>query len=638
MGAVEAVGLPAAGGTVPLRHTARQGLRLAGLAYLYCLLWVAAVVGVAWATGHAPLVISSGSMAPTLREGDLVLLGSPPAEVPPGTVVTFRRPGDGQAVTHRVVGVEADGLLVTKGDANGTPDAVPVHPDQLLGVSRFSLPVVGKPIVWLRSGEEARFAVWAALTIGAAVLATGGKAPVPARTRARRLGATAAGWRLRRWLLDPIVRRPNRTLGVVLAAELVAIGVVSLDLIATSSAAFTATTSNAGNTMTASDWDAPTTLAGTQGSTNCTIRVDETLWCWGHNENGEVGDGTTTNRAVPTQVAGPGGVGFLEGVVHVAGGFDHTCAARGDGTVWCWGYNGGGQLGDGTITDRLTPVQVRGPGGVGFLQGAVRVMAGDYHSCALKDDQTLWCWGWNGLGQLGDGTTSNRHTPVQVLGPGGVGTLGGLVDASAGGEHTCAVGSSGEVWCWGQNDDGQLGDGTTSSHSVPEPVVGPGGAGWFSGAVAVRPAFQHTCLLTGSGEVWCWGLGTSGQNGDGTWSSSTVPVQVVGIGGTGVLSGVTDLGAGDAHRCAVAGGQVVCWGANYAGQLGDGTTSYRATPGLVLGPGGSGLLAADAVMAGVYHSCAIGSGTGWCWGGNGYGQLGDGSFDPSLVPVELAMP
>jgi len=299
------------------------------------------------------------------------------------------------------------------------------------------------------------------------------------------------------------------------------------------------------------------------------------VWCWGHNGYGQLGDGTTTNRLTPVQVKN------LSGVVQVATGYSHTCALKQDSTVWCWGDNYHGQLGDGTVTNRLTPVQVKN------LSGVVQVTAGYYHTCALKQDGTVWCWGDNYHGQLGDGTIYDRPTPVQVK------NLTGVVQIAGGGIHTCALEQDGTVWCWGDNRSGQLGDGTTSSKLTPIQVQN------LTGVVQVAGGGRfHTCALRQDGTAWCWGNNNFGQLGDGTTTNRYTPVQVQN------LTGVVQVAGGYDHTCALRqDGTVWCWGHNVYGKLGDGTTTNRYTPVQV-----SGLIATlifDGRSIGGFHSCAI---------------------------------
>jgi alpha-tubulin suppressor-like RCC1 family protein/sugar lactone lactonase YvrE len=236
----------------------------------------------------------------------------------------------------------------------------------------------------------------------------------------------------------------------------------------------------------------------------CAVTAAGAVWCWGDNANGQVGDGTTTRRLAPVNVQG-----LAAGAVSVATGHDHACALLDDGTVRCWGDNAHGQVGDGTQTPRLVPVQVAG------LTDAVAIAAGFMHTCALTAGGAVRCWGANDHGQLGDGTTTMRLTPVAASGlSSGAVTLA----AGDGDSHTCAVMGDGTLRCWGANTDGQLGDGTIVSRSTPVPVSG------LSGGLRVTAGKTHTCALTSAGAVTCWGDNSAGQLGSGTLVSRTVPV------------------------------------------------------------------------------------------------------------------
>lgn len=183
------------------------------------------------------------------------------------------------------------------------------------------------------------------------------------------------------------------------------------------------------------------------------LKSDGTVWAWGYNVCGQLGDGTTTSKTTPVQVFG------LTGITAIAGGGYHSLALKSDGTVWAWGDNGYGQLGDGTITQRIAPVQVYG------LTGITTIAAGNCHSLALKSNGTVWAWGWNGYGQLGDGTTTDKITPVQVS------CLTGITTIAAGGISSLALKSDGTVWAWGDNYFGQLGDGTRTDRKIPVTVI-----------------------------------------------------------------------------------------------------------------------------------------------------------------------
>jgi alpha-tubulin suppressor-like RCC1 family protein len=329
-----------------------------------------------------------------------------------------------------------------------------------------------------------------------------------------------------------------------------------------------------------------------------------TVWAWGYNEYGQLGDGTNSDRNVPVAVSG------LSGVVALGAGGRHSLAVKSNGTVWAWGDNWAGQLGDGTNTNSNVPVVVSG------LSSVTAVAAGIYHSLALKSDGSVWSWGWNLYGQLGDGTTTNSNVPVAVSG------LTGVVAVAAGEDHSLALKSDGTVRAWGANDVGQLGDGTYTNSTTPVAVYG------LTGVVAIAAGRFHNLALKSDGTVWAWGYNGYGQLGDGTseWRRN-VPVAVSG------LSGVVAVAAGDYHSLALkSDGTVWAWGGNGWGQLGDGTNTNRNVPVAV-----SGLSDVVAIAAGYYHSLAIKSdGTVRAWGWNVHGQLGDGTNTDSNVPVAVS--
>ena len=257
------------------------------------------------------------------------------------------------------------------------------------------------------------------------------------------------------------------------------------------------------------------------------------MWTFGYNGYGELGDGTNISRNTPVLVVGPGGVGYLTFVIAIAGGWAHTIALKYDGTVWTFGYNTDGQLGDGTNIDSNTPVQVVGPGGVGNLTDIIAIACGYGHTIALKSDGTVWTFGRNDDGELGNGTNTNRNTPVQVVGPGGVGNLEDIIAIAAGGgfhlpfswgEHTIALKSDGTVWTFGYNGYGELGDGTNTNRNRPVQVLGEGGVGYLTDVIDIAGGGYHTIALKFDGTVWAWGRNSYGQLGDGTTTDSWTPV------------------------------------------------------------------------------------------------------------------
>ncbi len=336
-----------------------------------------------------------------------------------------------------------------------------------------------------------------------------------------------------------------------------------------------------GDGSTAPNWTTPTEVSGLNGveAISCggwhtaALRYDGTVWTWGYNGYGELGDGTTTNRLTPVQVSG------LSGVVAIAGGEYHTVALKSDGTVWAWGDNSGGEIGDGTTTQRNTPVQVSG------LTGVVAIAAGGWYTIALKSDGTVWAWGYNNYGQLGDGTTTQRNTPIQVSG------LSGITAIACGTAHSIALKSDGTVWTWGWNAYGQLGNGTTTDSHAPVQVSG------LSGVTAVAGGQFNTAVIKSNGTAWGWGYNGYGDIGDGTTTERNLPVQTAGI------SGVTAIACGSGYAIALeSGGKVYDWGYNYDGELGDGTTTNRLTPVQV---GALNGITATAVSAGMEHTGAL---------------------------------
>jgi alpha-tubulin suppressor-like RCC1 family protein len=292
----------------------------------------------------------------------------------------------------------------------------------------------------------------------------------------------------------------------------------------------------------------------------------------------------------------------------VASGLVHSCAAFKSGRVKCWGDNSLSQAGS-LSADTTTPVTVGG------ITTALSLTAGLYHTCAILFGGTVQCWGYNGFGQLGDKTKgSSMTTPV---------TVNGIADATAiagGFYHSCAVLAKGTVQCWGHNDRGQLGNGTTQDSAIPVTVDG------ITTATAISAGFSHTCAVLSTGGVQCWGDNAKGQLGGEPAPDAKPMVTVKGI------TTATSVSLGDAHSCVLqSDGQIKCWGYNGRGQLGDGTTTSTTTPITV-----GGINTAKSIDAGHNHVCAtLSDNTVKCWGSNSKGQLGNGTFSAYLAPVAV---
>ena len=355
------------------------------------------------------------------------------------------------------------------------------------------------------------------------------------------------------------------------------------------------------------------------GARECiTLKSDGTVWTWGYNAYGELGDGTTTNSPVPLQVHGPGGTGRLGSITAVMGGEIHNIVLKSDGTVWAWGWNAMNMLGDGTTITRLFPVQVSG------LSSIVSLGSRAYHSLAVKSDGTVWAWGWNKDGALGNGvdnSASDYPVPIQVQG------VNNPIMVTAGYCFSVALLQDHTLVAWGKNNAGQLGDGTTATRLSPVTVAG------LTNVISVSAGWTHVAALRADGTVWTWGSNNwtgaypgSGKLGDGTTQDRYTPVQVPG------LTGVIAVSAGDGHTAVLKeDGTVWTFGSNAAGQCGDGTYTQRLSPVQVQGLSGIvNLTARD------FHNQAVQSdGTVWSWGSGTSGELGNGKTYDSPVPVKV---
>jgi alpha-tubulin suppressor-like RCC1 family protein len=317
---------------------------------------------------------------------------------------------------------------------------------------------------------------------------------------------------------------------------------------------------------------------------NCVLTEAGGIKCWGYNYYGQLGDGTKIDRSIPVDVAGLG-----SGVAAISTGYKHTCALTSLNAVNCWGDNTYGQLGNGTTTQSSNPVNVSG-----LSSGVGAISVGEFHACALTATGGVKCWGDNTFGQLGVGDVT-------------------MVSSS--------IPTTNGVKCWGDNSFGQLGDGTLLNRFAPVDV-----AGLSSGVSAIRTGGSHTCAKTTGSGLLCWGRNDYGQLGDGTAIGRKSPVNVVGL-----ATGVGGVSAGPRHTCVLMQtGEARCWGFNFYGQLGDGTTSTRLAPvNVSVLSGGPG-----SIHVGYLHTCAVlQTGGVRCWGNNDFGQLGNASTTSSSLPV-----
>jgi alpha-tubulin suppressor-like RCC1 family protein len=327
----------------------------------------------------------------------------------------------------------------------------------------------------------------------------------------------------------------------------------------------------------------------------CALLRSGEVECWGANRFGQLGDGRSNDREAPVRVHGLHGA-----AIAISAGGRHTCAVLARGQVECWGANYSGQLGNGRVQDHAGPVRVRG------VSRAVGVSAGRAYTCAVERAGAVKCWGANAFGQLGNGTVTARRLPTRVRG-----LRGRAVAVSAAQRHTCALLRGGGVACWGANGTGQLGDGSTVNSYVAVAARG------LHTATSVTTGISHTCALTSAGGIRCWGMNASGELGAGTLFRSSSPLRVT------RLAGAVGISAGGGHTCARTGaGAVSCWGANYARQLGNQSRLDSSTPVSVFGLSSP----AASIAAGDRHTCVVTKvAEVACWGANDGGQLGDGS-------------
>jgi len=314
------------------------------------------------------------------------------------------------------------------------------------------------------------------------------------------------------------------------------------------------------------------------------LKTDGTLWTWGSNNYGELGDNSKVNRSSPGTTAG-GGTDWCQ----VSGGIQHTAAVKTDGTLWTWGCNGQGRLGDNSSVNRSSPGTTAG-GGTTWCQ----VSLGNIHSAAVKTDGTLWTWGYNGSGRLGDNSISTKSSPVTTAG-------GGTTwhQVSLGNIHSAAVKTDGTLWTWGYNGGGQLGDNSTLARSSPGTTVG-GGTTWCQ----VRSGISHNAAIKTDGTLWTWGCNSCGKLGNGFTATLRSPGTTAG-GGTNWCQ----VSGGNSNTAAVkTDGTLWTWGSNVLGQLGNNSITNRSSPGTTAG-----------------------GGTNWCQVSAGLTGAGDGSNTAAIT-------
>src|SRR6266404_6201705 len=365
------------------------------------------------------------------------------------------------------------------------------------------------------------------------------------------------------------------------------------------------------------------------------LKSDGTVWTWGSGGFGKLGINTTTGRSlVPVEVHGPGNIDYLHSVRAIMGGETHNMALKFDGTLWSWGYNFVGELGDGTTNDAAIPIQV-GLGSNPPLTNVTRLGGRTYFSLAVKSDGTIWGWGMNGAGQMGNGTSgTNALTPVMVSNSQPGQAVNNPLQVSCGYTYGVALLTNGLVWAWGTGFHGELGAGTNTQSYLPIQVPG------LSNVTAISSGWKHTLALKSDGTVWAWGLNSHGELGDGTVINRSNAVQVLNLTNILMVSG------GDYNSIALrSDGTVWKWGLNDVGELGQGTNdnagigpavdliSHPFPMQVTLDKFGNAFSNVVKVSNRDYHNMALkADGSLWMWGANDQGQCGDGTTKDIYFP------
>jgi alpha-tubulin suppressor-like RCC1 family protein len=345
------------------------------------------------------------------------------------------------------------------------------------------------------------------------------------------------------------------------------------------------------------------------------------VFCWGSNVDGQLGNGTETKSLTPVEVLNPAGTAPLSGIVALSAGQAFTCALTNTGSVFCWGADQTGQLGNATINDNGVdlPVQVTG------LTNALTISSGQYHTCAVTTAGAAMCWGDNSEGELGI-TGADPDTPVQVTG-----LTSGVADVTAGSYYSCAVLTDSSAMCWGS---GPLGAGPSTTGSfTPVSVLNPAGTAPLTGVLDVDGGFADACAIMTNQSALCWGSNQDGDLGNGGNVESTLPLQVTSVGSSAALANVAQIGAGENFICVlVVSGAIQCSGTNAFGQLSDGNFTSKET-----WQAATGLTGVPIEMAAGFDQACVVLPTGGisCWGSDLNGQLGNNNTDNSDVPVTV---
>ncbi|MFZ2125883.1 MAG: prepilin-type N-terminal cleavage/methylation domain-containing protein [Candidatus Saccharimonadales bacterium] len=372
----------------------------------------------------------------------------------------------------------------------------------------------------------------------------------------------------------------------------------------------------------------------------CAIAADDQAYCTGLNNNGQLGSGNLVNSAVPVPVINTGVLNGLT-IKSITAGYLHNCAIASNDQGYCWGDGVQGQLGRNSTADSSSPVALVDAYGVLGGLTIKDIQANYYNTCAIASNDNLYCWGDNIQGQIGDNSTTDRRSPVALVDANGV--LGGLTIKSVaiGYFHACVIASNDQIYCWGDNAQGQLGNNTTTDSLAPISIVDANGILGGLSFKYIAAGSYSTCAVATNDQVFCWGDNPQGQLGNNTIVDSLAPVAVTDTGN--VLNGLTikSLTAGWYHTCVIGSNDLAyCWGDGAQGQLGRNSVADSRVPVAVPATGLLAGLTLKSISAGNnYHTCTIASDdNAYCWGYNLWGQLGNNSVTRSLAPAEVVSP
>jgi alpha-tubulin suppressor-like RCC1 family protein len=363
----------------------------------------------------------------------------------------------------------------------------------------------------------------------------------------------------------------------------------------------------------------------------CALEYDGSVKCFGANDSGQLGTGIAGGdpTATASEVREVSTGTPIDDATAIGAGRDWACAVRTGGSVWCWGDNGSGQLGNNAVVDSPWAVQVVKEADGMPLTGMVSVQGGECSTCALADSGEVWCWGCNGSSSLGDGTTTPRDGAAPVLATMAGPPFAGALTLAVGGGHACVERALGEVWCWGQNSDSQLGDDTTTAAAVP--IMSS-----FTGEVALGR--WHTCGVASDGSVLCWGWGGHGRLANGVgWDPPDfrVPTPIRTAPNGPPLTGAREAAAAALSCAVMQDGTAMCWGDDHYGQTGVGGTGSPMPLHDARGERVGGIVR---LWAGFTRGCVqLAGGDIQCWGRNNEGQLADPSFVNHTRPTSLGL-